>query len=103
MTQGCEINVQETKVMVATGRAEEPAMITKYGTRLETDVEQFVYDLGSMARADGNCRQEIRRRIMLASSATDRLGKLRSLGKISLKMKLQLLGVCVFSEGRPGH
>ena len=93
---GLLINADKTKVM-ACGNNKRSTRINLSGEVLE-EVELFVY-LGSIFTSDGNCTQDIRKRLAMGRSAMQSLSSVWKSKDISTTTKVRLLKALVWSIG----
>ena len=87
---GLKLNIQTTKVMAS-------GSITSWqidGETLET-VTNFIF-LGSKITADGDCRHEIKRRLLLERKAMTNLASILKSRDITLLTKVHLVKAMVF-------
>lgn len=88
-----KINRQKTKIMVIDRSNSIQRIAPPDGIEL---VDGYVY-LGSYINNQGNCSEEIRRRIGMAKSAVSRLTKIWRDRSISKRVKMELMRALVFS------
>ena len=89
---GLKLNIQKTKIMAS-------GPITSWhidGKTMET-VTDFIF-LGSKITADGNCSDEIKRRLLLRRKAMTNLDNILKSRDIILPTKVCLVKVMVFPE-----
>ena len=87
---GLKVNIQKTKI-IASGP------ITSWeidGETVET-VSNFIF-LGSKITADGDCRHEIKRRLLLGKKVMTNLDKILKSGDITLPTNVHLVKAMVF-------
>ena len=87
-----KLNIQETKIM-------ESGPITSRqidGETMET-VRDFIF-WGSKITADGDCNQEIKRRLLLGIKAVTNLDSILKSRDITLTTKVHLVKAMVFPE-----
>ena len=84
---GLKLNIQETKIMVS-------SPITSWQIDVET-VSDFIF-LGSKITADGVCRHEIKRRLLLGRKVMTRLDSILKSRDINLSTKVRLVKAMVF-------
>ena len=87
---GLKLNIHKTKIMAS-------GLITSWeidGETVET-VSDFIF-LGSKITADGDCRHEIKRRLLLGSKVMANLDSILKSRDISLPTKVRLVQVMVF-------
>ena len=90
---GLKLNIQKTKVMVS-------GPITSCeidGETVET-VSDFIFG-GSKITADGDCSQEIKRRLLLGRRVMTNLDSILKSRDITLPTKVRLVKAMVFSSG----
>ena len=84
---GLKLNIQETKIMVS-------SPITSWQIDVET-VSDFILG-GSKITADGVCRHEIKRRLLLGRKVMTRLDSILKSRDINLSTKVRLVKAMVF-------
>ena len=87
---GLKLNIQKTKIMAS-------GPITPWqidGQRVET-VSDFIF-WGSKITADGDCRHEIKRRLLLGRQVTTNLDSILKSRDITLPTKVRLVKAMVF-------
>ena len=87
---GLKLNIQKTKIMAS-------GPITSWqidGQRVET-VSDFIF-WGSKNTADGDCRHEIKRRLLLGRQVTTNLDSILKSRDITLPTKVRLVKAMVF-------
>ena len=87
---GLKLNIQKTKIMASgpiTSRQTD-------GETMET-VTYFIF-LGSRITAGGDCSHEIKRRLLLGSTAVTNLDSILKNGDITLPTKVRLVKTMVF-------
>ena len=87
---GLELNIQKTKIMAS-------SPITSWqidGETVET-VADFIF-LGSKITADGDCRHEIKRRLLLGRKIMSDLNSIMKSRDITLPTKVRLVKAMVF-------
>ena len=87
---GLKLNIQKTKIMAS-------GPITSWqidGKTVET-VADFIF-LGSKVTADGDCSQEIKRRLLLGRKVMTNLGSILESRDITLSTKVHLVKAMVF-------
>ena len=87
---GLKLNIQKTKIM-----ASDP--ITSWQIDGET-VSDFIF-LGSRITADGDCSNEIKRRLFLGRKVMTNLDSILKSRDITLPTKVCLVKAIVFSSG----
>ena len=87
---GLKLNIQKTKIM-ASGPITSQQID---GETMET-VTDFIF-LGSRITADGECSHEIKRRLLLGSTAVTNLDSILKNGDIVLSTKVRLVKTMVF-------
>ena len=90
---GLKLNIQKTKIV-----ASDP--ITSWqidGETMET-VTDFIF-LGSKITADGDCRHEIKRCLLLGKKAMTNLNSILKSRDITLSTKVRLIKAIVFPAG----
>ena len=90
---GLKLNIQKTKIMAS-------GPITSWeidGERVETveTVSDFIF-LGSKITADGDCSQEIKRRLLLGRKVMTNLDSIFKSRDITLRTKIHLVKAMVF-------
>ena len=88
---GLKLNIQKTQIMVS-------SPITSWqidGETMET-VTDFIF-LGSKTTADGECSQEIKRRLLLGRKAMTNLDSILKSRDITLPIKVHIVKAMVFS------
>ena len=91
---GLKLNIQKTKIMAS-------SLITSWqidGETMETG-RDFIF-LGSKITADGNCRHEIKRLLLLERKAMMNLDSILKNRDIILPTKVRLVKAMVFPESR---
>ena len=89
-TVGLKLNIQKTKIMAS-------GPITSWqinGETVET-VSEFIF-LGSKITADGDCRHEIKRRLLLGRKVMTNLDSILKSRDITLPTRVHLVKVMVF-------
>ena len=89
---GLKLNIQKTKIMAS-------GPITSWqidGERVET-VANFIF-LGFKINADGNCSNEIKRRLLLGRKVMTNLDSILKSRDITLPKKVRLVKAMVFSS-----
>ena len=86
---GLQLNIQNTKIMAS-------APITSWQIDRET-VDDFIF-LGSKITADGDCRHEITRRLLLGRKAMINLDIILKSRDIILPRKFRLVKAMIFSS-----
>ena len=84
---GLKLNIQKTKIMA-------PGPITSWQIDGET-VDYFIF-LGSKITADGDCSQEIKRRLLLGRKVITNLDSILKSRDITLSTKVHLVKAMVF-------
>ena len=87
---GLKLNIQKTKIMAS-------SPITSWqidGKTVETEAD-FIF-LGSKVTADGDCSQEIKRRLLLGRKVMTNLGSILESRDITLSTKVHLVKAMVF-------
>ena len=84
------MNTKKTKIMTA----EEPHSFNVDNENTEI-VKDFVY-LGSVINLNGDCSQEIKRRLRLGRAAMKKLGKIIKCKKVSLKIMAKIIHTLIF-------
>ena len=87
---GLKLNIQKTKIMAS-------SPITSWqldGEKMEM-VTDFIF-LGSKITADGNCRHEIKRYLLIGRKAVTRLDSILKSRDITLPTKVHLVKALVF-------
>ena len=87
---GLKLNIQKTKIMVF-------GPITSWqkdGETLETETD-FIF-LGSKITADGDCKHEIKRRLLLGRKAVTNLDSILKSRDITLSTKVHLVKAMIF-------
>jgi len=92
---GLLINTDKTKVM-ACGNNGTSTKINLSGEVLQEEVESFVY-LGSIFTSDGNCTQDIRKRLAMGRLAMQSLSSVWKSKDIFTTTKVRLLKALVWS------
>ena len=92
---GLLINTDKTKVM-ACGNNGTSTKINLSGEVLQEEVESFVY-LGSIFTSDGNCIQDIRKRLAMGRLAMQSLSSVWKSKDIFTTTKVRLLKALVWS------
>ena len=90
---GLKLNIQKTKIMAS-------SPITSWqidGETVET-VRDFIF-LGSRITADGDCRHEIKRRLLLGREVMTKVDSILKSRDITLPTKVHLVKAMVFSSG----
>ena len=87
---GLKLNIQKTKIMAS-------GLITSWEIDGETVeiVSNFIF-LGSKITADGDCRHEIKRRLLLGRKVTTNLDSILKSRHITLSTKVHLVKAMVF-------
>ena len=88
---GLKLNIQKTKIMAS-------GPITSWqidGETMET-VRDFIFFLVSKISADGDCRHEIKRCLLLGRKATTNLDSILKSRNITLPTKVRILKAMVF-------
>ena len=89
---GLKLNIQKTKIMAS-------GLITSWeidGETVET-VSDFIF-LGSKITADGDCRHEIKRRLLLGRKVMTNLDSIFKSREVTLPTKVCLVKAIVFPE-----
>ena len=92
--KGLLLNSQKTKVMVIDPERRNREEFILDGELIE-QVDEFVY-LGSLLSNKGTCVQEIKRRLAMGRSATQKMVKIWKSRGVSTKLKVRLLRAMVF-------
>ena len=87
---GLKLHIQKTKIM-----ASGPITSWEIGGETVETVSDFTF-LGSKITADGDCRHEIKRRLLLARKAMTNLGSIFKSRDITLSTKVRLVKAMFF-------
>ena len=87
---GLKFNIQKTKIM-----ASGPIMSRQTDEEIVEIVTDFIFG-GSKITADGNCRHEIKRRLLLGRKVMTNLDSILKSRDITLVTKVHLIKVMVF-------
>ena len=85
-----KLNIQKTKIM-----ASGPITLWKIDGETVETVTHFIF-LGSEITADGDCRHEIKRRLLLGREAMTNLESILKIRNITLPTKVRLVKAMVF-------
>ena len=87
---GLKLNIQKTKIM-----ASNPITSWQIDGEMMETMRDFIF-FGSEITADGNCRHEIKRRLLLERKAVTNLDSILKSRDITLPTKVRLVKVIVF-------
>ena len=87
---GLKLNIQKTKIM-----ASNPIISWQIDGEMMETVRDFIF-FGSEITADGDCRHEIKRRLVLERKAVTNLDSILKSRGITLPTKVRLVKVVVF-------
>ena len=87
---GLKLNIQKTKIM-----ASNPIISWQIDGEMMETVRDFIF-FGSQITADGDCRHEIKRRLVLERKAVTNLDSILKSRGITLPTKVRLVKVVVF-------
>ena len=87
---GFKLNIQKTKIM-----ASNPIISWQIDGEMMETVRDFIF-FGSQITADGDCRHEIKRRLVLERKAVTNLDSILKSRGITLPTKVRLVKVVVF-------
>ena len=87
---GLKLNIQKTKIM-----ASNPIISWQIDGEMMETVRGFIF-FGSQITADGDCRHEIKRRLVLERKAVTNLDSILKSRGITLPTKVRLVKVVVF-------
>ena len=87
---GLKLNIQETKIIVS-----DPITSWKIDGETVETVSDFIF-LGSKITADGDCSQEIKRRLLLGRKVMTKLDSILKSRDITLSTKVHLVKAMVF-------
>ena len=87
---GLKFNIQKTKIM-----ASGPIMSRQTDEEIVEIVTDFIFG-GSKITADGNCRHEIKRRLLLGRKVMTNLDSILKSRHITLSTKVHLVKAMVF-------
>ena len=87
---GLELNVQKTKIV-----ASSPITSCEIGGETVETVSDFIFG-GSKITADGDCRHEIKRRLLLGRKVMTNLDSIFKSRDITLPTKIRLVKAMVF-------
>ena len=87
---GLKLNIQKTKIM-----ASGPIISWQIGGETVETVSDFIF-LGSKITADGDCSQEIKRRLLLRRKVMTNLDSILKSRDIALSTKVRLVKAMVF-------
>ena len=88
---GLRLNIQKTKIM-----ASDPITSWEIGGETVETVSDFIF-WGSKITADGDCRHEIKRRLLLGRKVVTNLDSILKSRDITLPTKVHLVKAMVFS------
>ena len=89
---GLKLNIQKTKIM-----ASGPITSWQINGEIVETVTDFIF-LGSKITADGDCRHEIKRRLLLGRKAMTNLDSMLKSRDVTLPTKVHLSQGCGFSS-----
>lgn len=92
--KGLFLNTQKTKIMVIDPERRNVEEFVLDGEQIE-EVDEFVY-LGTLISSKSTCVKEIKRRLAMARSATQKMVKIWRSRGVSTKLKVRLLSSMVF-------
>ena len=87
---GLKLNIQKTKIM-----ASNPITSWQIDGEMMETMRDFIF-FGSEITADGNCRHEIKRRLLLERKAVTNLDSILKSRDITLPTKVHLLKAMIF-------
>ena len=94
--KGLNINMKKTKVMVVTKDFQPPKIDIKINNHSIDQVEHFNY-LGSIVTSEGRCNEDIKRKIVLAKKAFNKIRNLVTNSKISMEIRKRFIKCYVWS------